>query len=444
MKKVFSNSIILAILCAMLLSFTSCDEYKIKSNEKLKYYTSNAEDDFSSLIKQYNKICLEKYDESYQIEIIEFENNDDMCTKISTEIMAGEGPDIISLNQNLPFEKLIENEAFLDINSLINNDETKDKIDLDEYNSFIMNVGVYDGKRYIVPLSYGMDVLVSTQERLKQFNVSGNNGETLTYSNVSVKFSPFFNSTTNYSFVSNDSDTGLWFDHPMQLFSRFINSYIDFDNKSTFFTDDEFKDNLDIMREMVISTREDNSNALFDDLYINRSLPLITGKYAYYKSIGETPVVFRGLVKSDDIYSAFLEIGFAINNNTKLQEQAYAFIKYALSDDCQMRICGAKGNSLSASISFPLNNKAYEQLKYTASRVTDDDDRIIGIDNDFISTYMKIADYVNQCTLYRDASHSYYNSSVIGDIVDKYLSGDISKEKFIRQLTAATEIYLTE
>lgn len=444
MKKVFSNSIILAILCAMLLSFTSCDEYKIKSNEKLKYYTSNAEDDFSSLIKQYNKICLEKYDESYQIEIIEFENNDDMCTKMSTEIMAGEGPDIISLNQNLPFEKLIENEAFLDINSLINNDETKDKIELDEYNSFIMNVGVYDGKRYIVPLSYGMDVLVSTQERLKQFNVSGNNGETLTYSNVSVKFSPFFNSTTNYSFVSNDSDTGLWFDHPMQLFSRFINSYIDFDNKSTFFTDDEFKDNLDIMREMVISTREDNSNALFDDLYINRSLPLITGKYAYYKSIGETPVVFRGLVKSDDIYSAFLEIGFAINNNTKLQEQAYAFIKYALSDDCQMRICGAKGNSLSASISFPLNNKAYEQLKYTASRVTDGDDRIIGIDNDFISTYMKIADYVNQCTLYRDASHSYYNSSVIGDIVDKYLSGDISKEKFIRQLTAATEIYLTE
>lgn len=444
MKKVFSNSIILAILCAMLLSFTSCDEYKIKSNEKLKYYTSNAEGDFSSLIKQYNKICLEKYDESYQIEIIEFENNDDMCTKMSTEIMAGEGPDIISLNQNLPFEKLIENEAFLDINSLINNDETKDKIELDEYNSFIMNVGVYDGKRYIVPLSYGMDVLVSTQERLKQFNVSGNNGETLTYSNVSVKFSPSFNSTTNYSFVSNDSDTGLWFDHPMQLFSRFINSYIDFDNKSTFFTDDEFKDNLDIMREMVISTREDNSNALFDDLYINRSLPLITGKYAYYKSIGETPVVFRGLVKSDDIYSAFLEIGFAINNNTKLQEQAYAFIKYALSDDCQMRICGAKGNSLSASISFPLNNKAYEQLKYTASRVTDDDDRIIGIDNDFISTYMKIADYVNQCTLYRDASHSYYNSSVIGDIVDKYLSGDISKEKFIRQLTAATEIYLTE
>lgn len=444
MKKVFSNSIILAILCAMLLSFTSCDEYKIKSNEKLKYYTSNAEDDFSSLIKQYNKICLEKYDESYQIEIIEFENNDDMCTKMSTEIMAGEGPDIISLNQNLPFEKLIENEAFLDINSLINNDETKDKIELDEYNSFIMNVGVYDGKRYIVPLSYGMDVLVSTQERLKQFNVSGNNGETLTYSNVSVKFSPFFNSTTNYSFVSNDSDTGLWFDHPMQLFGRFINNYVDFKNKVTLFYSDEFNYNLDTMSEMVKISEKNTSDVLFDDLYTNRSLPLIVGKYGYYMSIGETPIMLRGLVKSDDVYSAFVEIGFAINNNTKFREQAYAFIKYVLSYDCQIKMCGAKGNSFSSSISFPVNKKAYEQLKDKASKVTDDNDKIIGIDNDFINTYMEIANNVNTCTLYRDVSHSYYNSSVIGDIVDKYLSGDISKEKFIRQLTAATEIYLTE
>lgn len=32
----------------------------------------------------------------------------------------------------------------------------------------------------------------------------------------------------------------------------------------------------------------------------------------------------------------------------------------------------------------------------------------------------------------------------IGDITRKFLNGDISKDKFIRQLSAATEIYLTE
>ena len=45
---------------------------------------------------------------------------------------------------------------------------------------------------------------------------------------------------------------------------------------------------------------------------------------------------------------------------------------------------------------------------------------------------------------YLEFENTYYNSSVIGDIVNDYLNGDISKEKFIRQLTAATEIYLTE
>ena len=45
---------------------------------------------------------------------------------------------------------------------------------------------------------------------------------------------------------------------------------------------------------------------------------------------------------------------------------------------------------------------------------------------------------------YKNLKTTYYNSSVIGDIVDKYLKGDISKDKFIRQLSAATEIYLTE
>ena len=54
-----------------------------------------------------------------------------------------------------------------------------------------------------------------------------------------------------------------------------------------------------------------------------------------------------------------------------------------------------------------------------------------------LAVYARISNYKN-------LKNTYYNSTVIGDIVDKYLSGDISKDKFIRQLTAATEIYLTE
>ena len=78
----------------------------------------------------------------------------------------------------------------------------------------------------------------------------------------------------------------------------------------------------------------------------------------------------------------------------------------------------------------------YDNAKLVAGSRTDDNNKIIGIDNDFMKAYIDIADNVNACTLYRDVSHSYYNDNVIGDIVDDYINKGISKDKFIRQLSA--------
>ena len=128
------------------------------------------------------------------------------------------------------------------------------------------------------------------------------------------------------------------------------------------------------------------------------------------------------MTKSKDVNSAHIQVGYAINNNTQLKEQALAFIKYTLSDEIQ-----EIGATASGSLSFPVNMSVYDNAKLVAGSKTDD-----------------IADNVNACTLYRDVSHSYYNDNVIGEIVDNYINKGISKDKFIRQLSAATEIYLTE
>ena len=288
------------------------------------------------------------------------------------------------------------------------------------------------------------DVFVSTQEKLKKFNISCDNHTVLTYKNLSEKFSSFSNEKANFGFISGYNDTNSMFNYPMQLFNRFINNYVDFENKVTYFESDDFKSKLDTMCRLLNASKEDFPDFIFDDLYINRSLSLMVRKYAYYKSENETPVICRGLVKSDNDYSAFVQVGFGINSNTHFEKQAYAFLKFALSEDVQTKMCGAKGISYSANISFPVNKKAFEQAKYSASKQADDDGKIIGIDNDFMKAYIDIADNVNACTLYQDVSHSYYNDNVIGDIVDNYINKGITKEKFIRQLSAATEIYLTE
>ena len=433
--------VILAILLGVIVitSFSSCAIKNNSEQNHLVYYTLNDEDSLSWIIEKYNKYCTNRNNPSFQIEVVKFNSEQEMSTQISTEIMAGSGPDIISLSQKLPFEKLIESRSLMNIYNLLKDDNSSNAINLDDYNVNILNACAFDDGLYIVPLFYGVDVLVSTEDRLNDFDIKENNGFSLTYSNFSDVFKNYFANDKGYSFVSNELSDFWWFDYPMQLFCRFLNSYVDFKNETVYFDTDEFKDNLDVMTQMLKISQKNNTNELFDGLYINRSFPLMTGNYSYYQSINETPVVFRGLTKNKDVNSAHIQVGYGINNNTQLKEQALAFIKYTLSDEIQ-----EIGATASGSLSFPVNMSVYDNAKLDAASRTDDNNEIIGIDNEFMKAYIDIADNVNACTLYRDVSHSYYNSSVIGGIVDKYLSGDISKEKFIRQLTAATEIYLTE
>ena len=104
-----------------------------------------------------------------------------------------------------------------------------------------------------------------------------------------------------------------------------------------------------------------------------------------------------------------------------------------------------------------MNNKAFDHAvevetgevwDYNEDGEFDEEEKEFSenVDSIFWKDYLGIIDDISGCTLYnyKNLKTTYYNSSVIGDIVDKYLKGDISKDKFIRQLSAATEIYLTE
>ena len=212
---------IIAILLSVIIitSFSSCAIKNNSEQNHLVYYTLNDEDSLSWIIEKYNKYCINSNNPSFQIEIVKFNSEQEMSTQISTEIMAGSGPDIISLSQKLPFEKLIESRSLMNIYDLLKDDNSSNAINLDDYNVNILNAGVYDNGLYIVPLFYGVDVLVSTEERLKNFDIKENNGFSLTYSNFSDVFENYFLNDEGYSFVSNELSDFLWFDYPMQLLS---------------------------------------------------------------------------------------------------------------------------------------------------------------------------------------------------------------------------------
>lgn len=458
MKKIFRCSALLTVLLMILIFSASCTDTNNGSDgEKLKYYTPYQSTDITEIIERYNKYCKNNLDESYQIEIVEYDSLEEMYTIMATEIMSGDGPDIISLDQPLPFEKLIENHAFADVDELINTYGSN--IDFNDYNTKVMESGIVNRKRYFVPFFYCPNIFISTQEKLKEYDL---NFSDFSYKELSkqlsqekVSCSLFGNESDNYSF----------------LYS-FIDSYVNFDNKTANFDTNSFLENIDYIKKLI---NNDNTNEnLYYNLYNSEnngcilSTPkLLFGgtmggvKTAYYNIFlqNKTPAILPNFSYENKI-TAYVECGIAINQNSDKKDKALRFIEYCLSEDVQEYWCGSrsdKGFSGTNEISLPVNNKAFdyavevetgEEWDYNEDGEFDEEEKEFSenVDSIFWKDYLGIIDDISGCTLYnyKNLKTTYYNSSVIGDIVDKYLSGDISKEKFIRQLTAATEIYLTE
>ena len=440
-----------------VFAFSGCGESTASSNSSKLTYCAYNEDAICDIIKRYNKYCTKHYDESYQIEIVEYDSLEEMYTIMATEFMSGDGPDIISLDQPLPFEKLIENHAFADVDELINTYGSN--IDFNDYNTKVMESGIVNRKRYFVPFFYCPNIFISTQEKLKEYDL---NFSDFSYKKLSRQLSQ---EKVSCSLFGNESDN-------YSLLYSFIDSYVNFDNKTTNFDTNSFLENIDYIKKLI---NNDNTNEnVYYDLYNSEnngcilSTPrLLFGgtiggiKTAYYNIFlqNKTPAILPNFSYENKI-TAYVECGIAINQNSDKKDKALRFIEYCLSEDVQEYWCGSrsdKGFSGTNEISLPVNNKAFdyavevetaEEWDYNEDGEFDEEEKEFSenVDSIFWKDYLGIIDDISGCTLYnyKNLKTTYYNSSVIVDIVDKYLKGDISKEKFIRQLTAATEIYLTE
>lgn len=440
-----------------VFAFSGCGESTASSNSSKLTYCAYYEDAICDIIERYNKYCTEHYDESYQIEIVKFESQEEMNIKISTEVMSGDGPDIISLDQPLPFEKLIENHAFADVDELINTYGSN--IDFNDYNTKVMESGIVNRKRYFVPFFYCPNIFISTQEKLKEYDL---NFSDFSYKELSKQLSQ---EKVSCSLFGNESDN-------YSLLYSFIDSYVNFDNKTTNFDTNSFLENIDYIKKLI---NNDNTNEnVYYNLYNseNNGCILSTPKLLFGGTIGgvktayyniflqnKTPAILPNFSYENKV-TAYVECGIAINQHSDKKDKALRFIEYCLSEDVQEYWCGSrsdKGFSGTNEISLPVNNKAFdyavevetgEEWDYNEDGEFDEEEKEFSenVDSIFWKDYLGIIDDISGCTLYnyKNLKNTYYNSTVIGDIVDKYLSGDISKDKFIRQLSAATEIYLTE
>ena len=442
MKKIISAFLILQLVFVSF-TFSGCHKNTTLNDSRcLKYYTY-CEDSICDLINKYNKYCTVNYNVTYKIEIIKFDSEEEMKLKMSTEIMAGEGPDIFSLSQKLPFEKLTDSKTIADVNELIS--EFSYDIGIDNCDSKIMDAGVIDGKRYFIPLFYSPDVFITTEETLNKYNLTSSE---FSFKALSEKLSK---NKKEYSLFGSADDN-------IAFFYSFLDQYIDFNSGNTEFNSDKFSEDLDSIYSLIKNdTTDENVNYfLYENInngasILYKEMPAFSGivrTYSCLKYLGSTPVFVNNYNMDDDSISASTDVGIAVNDNCKNKEKLLPFIKYCLS-------CDVQKNMSEECMYLPVNSDAMEKCIDSIDEVIDFEDIIVSdkekaivetAESAAIRDYKYIINNITKCNLYsfNCLSDTYFNSSVISDIVDKYLNGDISKEKFIHQLTAATEIYLKE
>lgn len=374
------------------------------------------------------------------------DNLEEMNTKLSAELMAGEGPDIIIFRSSTfkSVNKILNSEIFCDLNELIDRDEEFDKKD---YFEKIFDAGVYNSKRLFIPLEYSIPQLRTTVSTLKENNIPiDNSGFTLeSLSKLSKSFAKVNSKSKNliycnFGFASMMEISGI--------------KFVDFDKKKSNFRTKEFIKLLDEFKD-IYSTRAAYDECIKYQSYadmtkerkivfaydINNQSPeqLRSFNSSYKSVVGDEMEIVP--IETNGVHYARLGKLVGINSNTKNKEAAYKFIKIMLSKDFQ-KAYDSHGNS-NINLSVPVNKKAYsEDMAFYVGNKGQE----FGSTVPLVPLPKTLADKMNNIVEKAKTAHLIDNSvyDIVSETLDKYLKGMATAEQTAKAIDEKITIFLNE
>ena len=439
MKK-FVSILLAVVLIFSVLTCVGCEADKKEKNTITYYHYEPQVSTVSSLIYDYNK----KFGNTdYKINVVEFDDMKEMASRLSTEIMAGKGPDIITSAElemlSSSTEKLIKQGIFANLDDIFDDDLSDDKLDLSDYNSNILNAGVYEGKRYYLPVVFEPQILLTSSVEFSKY--SDDNAESkLTYDDVVTLNNNILKDRTNNRFFYDSEDY-------KRILLNYIDEHVDLYSQKCNFDSENFMESITSLKEFC-NSNENKTDEIVPIFSVSGQYEL----FALYDEIaaidndGDKPLI-TNMPNQDGAPIGKIMDAIFINNNSNNKQKILKFIKYALSEKVQSDFCGANieeylpTTSYGSGWEYPVNNESYSKLFDKAKEVK----YINNTANISEANFMYAKDYVDNIKSYRlYGLYDYYNTEVIGDIVDKFLSDEIDENKFIKELKSKTEIYLEE
>jgi ABC-type glycerol-3-phosphate transport system substrate-binding protein len=464
---------------------------KVNSDKVVIYTYVNPDDDDQSytndskyyyplieMARMYNNYCTGTDQSENSISIVKFSSRDRMIQQMSTEIMAGGGPDIIILDNELPISKLINQGAFCDLNDFISSDKSDNALDLNDYNEDLLNTGVFKGKRYMMPMLIEPDIYITSTSALKNSGIA--EGDKITYDNMEKTLKDFAESSDNVSFLDG-------YESSLELLYSYITDNIDVENATASFDTKSFKSNIEFIKKLITKSMKSNTaNSVSDGSCVlskgsydngiytpyiydlstmrGRSTSDFVSDYAQWynrvetynepelleeiegmmqeekeeyessKKDVDTPVFIDSFTENADTVKATVVCGFMINANSDKKDKAYNFIKYSMGERMQ-RYITYDGTSYN----LPVNNQSlknsYEDMGYSSSEFNK-----LSSNSSYMEKYLNHISKINTYVV----NDGYYKKNVIGSITEDYLQDKISTDSFIRNLTSKTKIYLNE
>ncbi|WMJ22341.1 extracellular solute-binding protein [Paludicola sp. MB14-C6] len=266
---------------------------------------------------------------------IPMQYNPNLIKKIQTEIMAGKGTDIVvlPLDNDMNLEKVALSGAFCDINTMLKEDISFNR---ELYFESVLDAGVYKGKQIFMPLSFNVPMLLTTQECLNKYEIDTNKLNTL--SDMYATFAKTINTHDINRLFTNSYDMNRFLSYAITTISKTqINNLAD-DNSLKKICDEykqvypisNTKMSLDVVNMCPYDAMKEDKT-----VFVNTS-SLADFYYRYYliAEHGVTPI-FKPIPSPKGGVQAYLGDSVAISSNSPNKQNAYHFLKIALSEKLQ-------------------------------------------------------------------------------------------------------------
>ncbi|AGK96023.1 ABC transporter substrate-binding protein [Clostridium pasteurianum] len=358
----------LIIIISVLGIYPVINKKKLDSKESntLKIYVTGQNGSYDKRIegiinefeKKYPNIKIQKV----IFDINEGDGINGYVKKMLADTLAGNGPDILDLDY-MSIRKLERSEMLLDLKPLMEKDKDFKK---EDYNTKVIEAGLYNGKQLIMPLDYYVNQYITTEQLLKNNNIKLED-------NYSQK--DFMNALDGYISSINGNKNKFLFAMPMNIGDFLASSgeeFIDYNNKRVYFDKPGFKEIIDNYKKIYKASKKPadisgysgvegfenlkNGNTLFSNDPIALRDTFFVYESLINQVIGETQIInSMPTYKGGDKATAIVAQSLAISKNCKNKSAAYNFIKTAISEDIQ--------SSSNLPSFIPINKKAAKDLE---------------------------------------------------------------------------------